>query len=85
MRVTTVFLLKASKARQDGSCPIYVRVTHNKRRIELSTGLFVDQESWDSVKQQVEGKSIEVKSINNRIRKIYSNVLDACYRLETIY
>ena len=48
------------------------------------TGLFIDQESWDSVKQQVEGKSADVSDINNRIPKIYSKVLDAYYRLETI-
>lgn len=84
MRVTIVFLLKTFKARQDGNCPIYVRVTYKKRRMELSTGFFVDKESWDSVKQQVEGKSNDVKSINNRLSKIYSNTLDACYRLEAI-
>ncbi len=36
MRVTIVFLLKTFKARQDGSCPIYVRVTHKKRKEELN-------------------------------------------------
>jgi len=82
MRVTILFLLRTSKKKQNGNCPIYVRVTHKKRRIELSTGLFVHEDAWNPVIQQVEGKAAEIKTINNRLRKIYSNILDAYYRLE---
>lgn len=82
MRVTIVFQLKASKARTDGNCPIYVRVTIRGKRIELSTGLFVNSEAWDPVKQRVQGKTAEVKSINNRLNKVYSTILDVYYRLE---
>lgn len=82
MRVAILFLLRTSKKNQNGNCPIYVRVTHKKRRIELSTGLFVHEDAWSPAIQQVEGKSAEIKSINNRLRKIYSNILDAYYRLE---
>ena len=84
MRVTILFLLRTSKKRQNGNCPIYVRVTHRRKRIELATGLFAKEDAWNTANQQVEGKSADVISINNRIPKIYSNVLDAYYRLETI-
>ncbi len=82
MRVTILFLLKTSKERKNGDYPIYVRVTHKKRRIELSTGLFTKQEYWDAANQQVNGKSTDIKNTNNRIRKIYGNILDAYYKLE---
>lgn len=49
MRVVTVFQLKTSKARADGSCPVYARVTIRGKRIELSTGLFVRPQIWDPV------------------------------------
>jgi site-specific recombinase XerD len=84
MRVTILFLLRTSKKRQNGKCPIYVRVTHKRKRIELATGLFAKEDTWDAINQKVEGRSADVDSINNRIHKIYSNVLDAFYRLETI-
>ncbi len=84
MRVTIVFLLKSSKARTGGNCPIYVRVTLRKKRFELSTGLFIDPEFWDTEKQRVLGRSSEVRSINNRISKVYSSILDACYQLEAV-
>jgi len=82
MRVTILFLLKTSKERQNGNCPIYVRVTHKKRRIELSTGLFARKDLWDATNQKVNGKSIDIKSTNNRLRKIYGNILDSYYKLE---
>ena len=85
IRVTILFLLRTSKKKQNGNCPIYVRVTYNSKRIELATGLFARADIWDSVNQRVEGRSAGVNSINNRLRKIYSKILDAYYRLETIH
>ncbi len=85
MRVKILFLLRTSKKRKNGNCPIYVRVTHKSERIELATGLFAKVDLWNAVNQQVDGRSADVNSINNRIRKIYSNVLDTYYRLETIH
>ncbi len=84
MRVTIVFLLKSSKARPGGNCPIYVRVTLRKKRFELSTGLFIDPESWGAEKQRIMGRSSEVRSVNNRISKVYNSILDACYQLGTV-
>jgi len=60
-------------------------VTYNSKRIELATGLFAKADIWDSVNQRVEGRSAGVNSINNRLRKIYSKILDTYYRLETIH
>ncbi|WP_394697568.1 hypothetical protein [uncultured Sunxiuqinia sp.] len=45
MRITIVFLLKKSKKREDRTCPVYVRFTLNEKRVELSTKIFVDQNS----------------------------------------
>jgi len=76
MRVSIVFQLKKSKKRQDGSCPVYTRFTLNRKRVELSTRIFVDADSWDSVRQRLDGKSEQVKIINNRLDKISSKILD---------
>lgn len=54
MRITVNLHLKSSKSRKDGKCPVYARCTMEGSRIELSTGIFIPDESWDPVGQMEE-------------------------------
>ncbi|WP_159516878.1 site-specific integrase [Sunxiuqinia indica] len=83
MRITVSFSLKRSKSRADGKCPVYVRCTMNGQRFELSTGIFIIQESWDDGMQKVIGRTEEAKILNNRLDKIGSRVQDVYNQLES--
>ena len=83
MRVTVNYQLKKQKARSDGKCPVYVRCTMNGNRFELSTGIFLSNNSWDNLKQQVAGRSEESRIFNNRLEKISSNIHDHYNQLES--
>ncbi len=83
MRVTVNFLLKKTKSRTDGKCPVYVRCTMNSQRFELSTGVFVIPESWNDEKQQIAGRIEEAKILNTRLNKITSHVQDVYNQLES--
>ena len=82
MRITIAFLLKKSKKREDRTCPVYVRFTLNGKRAELSTKIFVDQNSWDISKERMTGSSSLAKTTNNRLDKVASNILDIYNQFE---
>jgi hypothetical protein len=75
MRVTANFQLKKSKARLDGSCPLYLRCTMNGQRFEVSTGIWIDPGIWIESTQRLKGKTEEVKIIKNRHDKINSKYM----------
>jgi len=83
MRITVNFSLKKSKSRTDDKCPIYLRCTVHGQRFELSTGIFIFPEIWNEDKQQVKGRTEEVKILNNRLDKTASRVQDIYNQLES--
>ena len=83
MRITVNFSLKKSKSRTDDKCPIYLRCTMHGQRFELSTGIFIDPVIWNEEKQQVKGRSEDVKILNSRLDKTASRVQDIYNRLES--
>ena len=48
MRIRISLLLKKSKSKNNGKCPVYARCVMEGSRIELSTGIFIPDENWDS-------------------------------------
>ena len=84
MRVTISFRFKSKKARPDGTCPIYARITMQGKRVEVSTGIFADLENWDGIRQRLKGNSSKVRVVNNRLDKAYSNILDIYNQLEAL-
>jgi site-specific recombinase XerD len=83
MRVTVNFLLKKSKSRTDGKCPVYVRCTMNNQRFECSAGIFIHPDLWNANKQQISGKSEEIKILNNRLAKFNARIQDIYNQLES--
>jgi site-specific recombinase XerD len=82
MRITIVFQLKNSKKREDGTCPVYVRYTLKGKRVEMSTKIYVDKGSWDVARERFSGSSNKAKTINNRLDKIATNILDIYNQFE---
>ncbi len=74
MRVLVLFQLRRSKSRPDGKSPLYLRCTMGGQRFEASTGFFLDKSSWIESAQLADGKSEEIKVINNRIAKIRTKI-----------
>jgi guanylate kinase len=76
MRISIGFKLKRSKKRNDETIPVYVNIILNRRRVELSTRIFVSPNNWDQAKERVSGTSNKAKTINNRLDKMATNILD---------
>ncbi len=62
-----LFYVKKTKKNRAGEAPIYLRITVNGQRTEMSVGRGVRPCDWDSRFQRIKGKSEKNRLINNYI------------------
>ncbi|HEY0091843.1 MAG TPA: site-specific integrase [Flavobacterium sp.] len=63
-KISILFYAKKSKATKNGQLPIYLRVTLNGVRIELSTSKMIDLSQWSVKEGRMKGNSEEARAIN---------------------
>ena len=56
-----------SKESTNGLAPIYCRITVNSTPKKFATGLYVQANNWDTVKQKAKGRNEEVQFINFKL------------------
>lgn len=56
-RVFCIFWLYKSKKNKRNEAPVYLRITINGKKTEVSTGIMVSEDKWNSKKQQVRGNA----------------------------
>lgn len=69
MSLHVLIYLKTSKTKKNGRAPIYLRITIDGSRAEISLNECVDSAKWDEKKYRVKGNSEEARRINFRIEK----------------
>ena len=60
---------KASKARADGTAPVYVRVIANRKTRLVSTGVYVEPKHWNANRQRVRSSHDLAVALNARLRQ----------------
>ncbi len=75
-KISILFYLKSSKASKSGLKPIYLRITVNGVRIELSTSNFVESIKWNSISGRMKGNSEQARPINSQLDILKSKVLE---------
>jgi len=76
-----LFYVKRAKIDSNGKAPIYVRITVDGIRSELSIKRSVEIERWNTEAGKVKGNSEEVKSINTYIDVVRNKIYDHHKRL----
>lgn len=78
-----LFWLHKTKVNKKGECPIYVRITVNGKRTEMSTGKRIKKEKWSNAAGRVKGNTEEARTINNyldntkvNLTKIHDKLFD---------
>jgi site-specific recombinase XerD len=61
---------RKDKLNKNGEAPIYLRVTVNGKRAEISCKQFVLPEKWSSEAEKIKGTKEEIKVINNHLLKL---------------
>ncbi|MGL1885471.1 MAG: site-specific integrase [Reichenbachiella sp.] len=80
---STLFYIKPDKRSKSKDCPIFLRITVNGKRTELSINRTISPDRWDSGAGKAKGYKADVKSINElidtisaKINRIHSNLID---------
>src|SRR3546814_8141294 len=63
-KLTILFYGKTSKTTKEGLLPIYLRVTINGKRFEVSTGRYLDASRWSVASGRAKGNAEEARSLN---------------------
>ncbi len=75
-KVSILFYAKRAKASVNGLVPIYIRITINGKRIELSSNRFVELPKWSTEAGKMKGNSEEARSINSHLDMLRIQIID---------
>lgn len=76
-KISILFFLKRAKVNSKGLVPIFQRITIAGKRIEKSTGKFIDPTKWSVEGAKMKGTSAEARTINSHLDILKIKVLDA--------
>jgi site-specific recombinase XerD len=80
--VSLWFHLRTSKMNEKNQAPIYLRITVDGKRVELSTGHYILPDTWNSDTCQVKGTKEEAKLVNTSLGTLRNKVLKQVNNLE---
>jgi len=69
------FYLQRNKATKDGKAPIYLRITVNGRRSQISIKRKISITKWNNEAGKVIGTTLEVKELNRYLNSLEHRVL----------
>lgn len=72
-----LFYMKKQKNYQSGKAPIYLRITVDGRRCEVTTGRCCDPVQWNPTSGRSNGKKEETKSLNAYLDDLQNKVFEA--------
>lgn len=75
-KVSILFYAKRAKVNANGLFPIYTRITVNGKRIEMSTGRFIDGSKWSTSAGKMKGQSEEARSVNRQLDMLKVKIID---------
>ena len=75
-------IIRVTKQNKDGEAPVYLRITCDGQRAEVSIRVFVAPSKWQSARGRVRGNSEEARRLNqsietfeHRAREIYNRFI----------
>lgn len=73
-RFNVLFYIKRTKTNSQGEAPIYLRITMNGERSEISIMRSIDPSKWNSGAGKVKGMGEHAQSINKLIDTLRANI-----------
>ncbi len=70
--VKTIVYIKKDKAKQNGDCPLYLKVTYNQKSITLATGKYISEERW----KQTDNLRRVLRQDKEKVLKEYLDLLE---------
>ncbi|MFH1295827.1 MAG: phage integrase SAM-like domain and Arm DNA-binding domain-containing protein [Bacteroidota bacterium] len=72
--LSILFYLRKSKENKQGEAPVYLRITVNGKRVDLSTNRFISDDQWDNGSGRVKGFKEDAKVLNNYLSGLENKV-----------
>src|SRR5450631_1780636 len=69
-KMSVLFYLRKAKTTNENLVPIYLRVTIDGKRFEVTTDRFIDPARWSSKAGKIKGTSEEFRSLNTHLEII---------------
>ncbi|MEA1885732.1 MAG: Arm DNA-binding domain-containing protein, partial [Bacteroidota bacterium] len=73
-KIVNHFYVKTAKTNNKGLAPIYLRITVNGQRSEISTSIMVIPETWNKISERVTGRSEHARTINSKLSNLLTKV-----------
>ena len=80
--VSLLFYLKKSKADSEGRAMIYLRITVNGKRVEMSTNRKTYPNKWNASQSMVQGFSPEIRQLNVYLAKMRTDIYKHAEKLK---
>jgi len=71
---SVIFTTRKTRTSNDEKVIIYVRITLNSQRVEMSTGLKIEGNKWCEITKRAKGSSEQSKTINSCLGDINNNI-----------
>ncbi len=78
-----LFFLRETQLKSDSQVTIYLRITINGERVELSTKRKIDRLDWDAAKQRAKGRLEKARTLNEYLDKTENQVRESFNLLNT--
>ena len=75
-KMSILFYAKRAKTTSVGLVPIYLRITIDGQRLEISTKRYVESSKWNSESGKMKGNSEEARSLNSYLDITKGSVYD---------
>ena len=72
--LSTLFIVRRSQKDIAGESPIYLRITVNGKRAEISTNRKVEVSKWDSDMQRAKGRSESARILNDHLDNLQNQI-----------
>jgi site-specific recombinase XerD len=67
---STICIIRKNRSNSKGEAAIYLRITVDSERAEISTKYFIETDKWNSSKGRVKGNSESARSINHNLEML---------------
>lgn len=78
---SVLFYIKRSKLNENGTVPIYLRITIDGQRTELSTKRDIEPDKWSKSGQKTIGNTEHARAMNNYLKSLEQKVFDVHKRM----
>jgi Arm domain-containing DNA-binding protein len=71
-----LFYVKRSKMTPDGTVPVYLRITIDGERIEVSSKRYVNPDKWNTKGQKLNGNTEDVRTVKTYLKTLEHEVYE---------